>query len=209
MFPDTNTQANDKEVPNLPLAFTDKPGPEWLVIRSVEEVAGALEEALKRFESDAGSKALDALNRVQKENRRKTVRRRWWWAGILFLLSALLGGVGYFAFLNVKIEPHSFIRTCRVKYGDGLITGTREYLYKSRSLFGWELTQKSDMEFKTTIALKNDKITILGLDDDRKIYWRMNFGIGDRGDQPVKPANEYIFIGEKADAMITSDAFCP
>lgn len=176
--------------------------------QSVVDIVKGLEASLGRFEEDAASKALDALKKVQKRNRQAKIKRRWVGFFTLLILGSIIWGIGYFAVTNIKVEHHSIVRNCSVKFGEGTITGTREIFYPSRSLFGWELRATEEEEAQTKIALKGDKMTIIGLDDNKKTYWRINVANGVFDKQLLKPAVWYMFIGDKTDAMIPADAFC-
>ena len=193
---------------NLPKAPVGEIGGD-LDTRNLNTLEKSLEKALEGFEGDVGVKALEALKKVRHNIRRKKIKswiRRFWFFVFLCVVAT---GAYFYVLQNYKKVPHSMYRTCTVKFGEGAITGTREFLYISHSLFGWEVIDKSSMDSTTRITLTGDKMTILGLDDQRKKFWRVNTTNGDRGNPIVKPANEYIFLGDKGEAMITSDAFCP
>lgn len=191
-------------------------GPEWSrnlaeSKPSLSKVEYILEQGPCRLSGDAGAMARDALMAVQqvkRDNRRKCIR--FWTGWLVFLL--LVAGV---AFGTWKVLPDYVVTgrytvpsECSVPLGKGEITGTREYSYAYKSLFGYHLVDESTALEKTVVNIKGDRMTILGWDKATGKTWRQNIDVGEKGIAILKHADLYWFLTDKDMATVPYTGFC-
>jgi hypothetical protein len=157
---------------------------------------------------EAGAKARELLENRIKNNRRKKIKRVFFWFFFIVFVFGGLAGFGYWASTQVIKSRTTVSKTCSTPFGkDGTITGTREYSYLTHSLFGYEMVDKSQVEEKTKVDIRGNKIDIIGLQGG-KYAWRRNVGEGERYDQLLRDADTYIFFDDKATAAIPYSEFC-
>lgn len=163
------------------------------------------EEALA---NDTAIKALAALRQTQINNHKRIVKARWW----RFLIVALLVLAGWLVYqYNEYLFDRGYttaVLDCSVPYGNDRLTGHRYVTSEYRSLFGVRLSFDSDIKDVTKLNLPNDTITLLGVNPKNNKWWRMNFGKGEQGAQPMKPTDQYWFVGPKDTATVSYSAFC-
>lgn len=190
--------------------------PEWSRVLaeskpSLSKVEYLLEQGPCRLTGDAGAMARDALMAVQnvkRDNRRKRIR--FWTGWLVFLL--LVAGV---AFGTWKVLPEYVVSgrytvpsECSAPLGKGEITGTREYSYAYKSLFGYHLVDESTALEKTVVNIKGERMTILGWDKATGKTWRQNIDVGERGVAILKHADLYWFLTDKDMATVPYTGFC-
>ena len=93
-------------------------------------------------------------------------------------------------------------------YGSDRLTGKRYVTSEYRSLFGVRLSFDSNIKDVTKLDLPNDNIILLGINPKNNKPWRMNFGKGEQGAQPLQPTEQYWFVGNKDAATVSYSNFC-
>lgn len=208
---------------------------------SLDEAEKLLEGALEKLEgeeSDAAFKALDALKKVRKDQRRK--RRNFWLFVITFWAIVAVGVyfLGKWLSTQVVTGRYTVPKHCSVPFGNGKIQGMRYYNYSYKSLFGVHLTLESTIREETDISKDGQEFTVFGLSPrnedateeemalaDKVLkaadvevegtpkppkgkWWRVNVWSSDKGSQWLKPAELYLFASEKYTTMVAYKDFC-
>ena len=208
---------------------------------SLEDVEVLLEHALDtvgRSENDVAVKALEALKKVKKDNRRKRVNL--WVRRVLGLVVLGLMVWGLYKWIPTQVTAgyYTVPKSCAAPFGNGELTGTRFYDYKYKALFGIHFTLESTVVERTTVNMIGQEFSIFGLSPrgdageveelpvaDKVLkaaevevvtapkppkgkWWRMNVWASDKGTQPMKPAELYLFASEKNTTMVAYKDFC-
>jgi hypothetical protein len=114
----------------------------------------------------------------------------------------------------------------------------RYFDYKYNSLFGVHMTLESTVRENTIVSMNGQEFSIFGLSPRNEIadvseepvadrvlkaadveveaapkppegkWWRMNIWTSDKGTQPMKPAELYLFASEKFTTMVAYKDFC-
>lgn len=189
-------------------------------------------------ESDAAFKALDALKKVKVDMRRKRRNAWFRRILFLLILGAIGYGLYKWIPTQVVSGRYTVPKTCSVPFGNGAITGMRYYDYGYKSLFGIHMTLESTVRESTIVSMNGQEFSIFGLsprnedatseemavaDKVLKVaevevetapkppkgkWWRMNIWTSDKGTQPMKPAELYLFASEKYTTMVAYKDFC-
>lgn len=173
----------------------------------------SLEEALQRqgrlpVLHDAGEAARAKVMTRGQKVKRAVVRTY-----ILIITCAVLlaaGAVGYVYYEFTKPGKRMVdFRTCQfVDEKMGIeITGKREYSYLERSLFGVNFRLDKDIEEKTTIDIKGDAITVVGINKDGS-WWNKFADMGERGIMILNHADQYVFATKKKAPVVGYEQFC-
>lgn len=198
---------------------------------------GALEK-LEGEESDAAFKALDALKKVKVDLRRKRRNTWLRWIFFWAILGAAIYGLYKWIPTQVTSGRYTVPKTCSAPFGNGVIQGMRYYDYGYKSLFGVHMTLESTVRESTIVSMNGQEFSIFGLSPrnedsdvpgepmaDRVLkaaevevetapkppkgkWWRMNIWTSDKGTQPMKPAELYLFASEKFTTMVAYKDFC-
>ena len=200
-------------------------------------LAGALEK-LEGEESDAAFKALDALKKVKKDMRRKRRNFWLFVITFWAIVAVGVYFLGKWLSTQVVTGRYTVPKTCSVPFGPGVIQGMRYYDYSYKSLFGVHMTLESTVRENTIVTTNGQEFSIFGLSPrnedsdvpgepmaDRVLkaaevevetapkppkgkWWRMNIWTSDKGTQPMKPAELYLFASEKYTTMVAYKDFC-
>jgi hypothetical protein len=181
---------------------------------SLKGVVDTLEADLKAFEENEGAlagdvaiRALMALRRLKEQNSKKRTK---FWVRLfmfLFIVGGGIGGFGYWASTQVVKTRNVMTRTCSAQVGSNTFTGTREFSYLVKTLFGFQLIDKSQVEESTKLDIRGSKVNIIGLKDG-KFAWRRNITDGERYDQLLKEADTYILFTDKETTVVPYELFC-
>lgn len=154
------------------------------------------------------NKAQTALNEVQAGNRKRVIKTR----VFMLLLLVALAVAGWLAY---KYEYAIFNRgyttnvvDCSVPFGEDRLTGKRYITNEYRSLFGIRVLLEGNVKDVTKLDLPGDQITLLGINPKNGKWWRKNFTKGDMGAEPLKPTDQYWFVGPKNTATVSYKNFC-
>lgn len=154
--------------------------------------------------SDPGVLARLALEKRIKKAKRK--RRIFW--GVMVLIALLLGGLYYLATTYIKPIRDQHVRMCAISAGEGnyFATGQRVYDYSYYSLFGFQLVDSSTRTEKTSVNINGQKMIIVGITG--KNYETVHVGQGEKGQQVIEAADQYVFVINDEVKMITYEGFC-
>jgi len=200
----------------------------------LESAIGKLESE----ESDAAFKALAALKRVKADQRRKRRNSWLRWILFLCILGGIGYGLYKWIPTQVVSGRYTVPKVCSVPFGNGTISGMRYYEYGYKSLFGIHMTLESTVRESTIVSANGQEFSIFGLSPrneeaspeemavaDKVLkaadvevetapkppkgkWWRMNIWTSDKGTQPMKPAELYLFASEKNTTMVAYKDFC-
>lgn len=157
--------------------------------------------------SDAGLKARSILAAKKAAGAAKRLLIR------IILLSLVLAivTVSAAAYYVYDTRKHGYAvdrRDCSVKFGTGELTGTRTYGYTYDQYLD-RFVDKGDVDEKTYLNLNGNQVTVFYvIDGEGKLQPPTAVDDGDRGRQPLKTADAYIFISGKTMAYVRSDQFC-
>ena len=104
-------------------------------------------------EQDAGVRAGDALRRRSAAQR---AARYALWALVLTLVSLVLGvaGLVYYGYKNAVSKEVTDSRPCKLKVGDHLVTGVREYTRTEYRSMGLSFTKADEIEEVTKLDVE-------------------------------------------------------
>lgn len=132
-------------------------------------------------------------------------------------LAALLAVValGAWAYLNIKTIVPAWdkyaddSRTCLVKVGDRVVTGTRNYAYRYYNVLGWEFHYAPDTNVKTRIDPNGNAMTIVAHFADNTIQ-TISIGNSDVAKKELPAAENYTFFmdGGKSTGAATYAKLC-
>lgn len=188
---------------------------------SVDEAIARLESEIRyshdmsQLDKDPAIMCLAALKRTREDIRKRKMKRFGFW--VMFILFSCIGffiAKGYVA-ENTVIGTHVTTKECTIPWGKDQLVVTRHFNYPSKTLFGYQILDKSHPDIQDEITLPGDAITILGADDrsteknPNGKWWRENYTKGEFGTRKLKYADQIWFVGEKDKTALTSrNSFC-
>lgn len=188
---------------------------------SVDEAIARLESEIRyshdmsKLDQDPAIMCLAALKRTREDIQRRKLKRFGFW--VMFVLLLCIGyfiAKGYIA-ENTVIGTHVTTKECTIPFGKDELVLTRHFNYPSKTLFGYQLLDKSHPDIQDEIKLTGDVLTILGADNrsteknPNGKWWRENYTKGEFGQRKLKYADQLWFVGEKDKTALTSrDKFC-
>jgi hypothetical protein len=158
--------------------------------------------------NDPAIKALGALRYTKAAARKRVIKTRLWRFFIVALLIAIGGAIYQYNEYLFDRGYATSVLDCSVPYGSDRLTGKRYVTSEYRSLFGVRLSFDSNIKDVTKLDLPNDNIILLGINPKNNKPWRMNFGKGEQGAQPLQPTEQYWFVGNKDAATVSYSNFC-
>lgn len=132
------------------------------------------------------------------------------WLGWFVALGILAGCVaGAWAMLPDYVTKGRYTvpTDCKVSFGKGELTGTRNTSYAYKSLFGYHLVDESSGLERTVINVTGDKFSVVGIKADGS-WWRKDARDGERGILILGDADKYWIQSDKATAIVSHDGFC-
>jgi len=132
------------------------------------------------------------------------------YVGLTLLILIALGAAGWLIYQEYQ-KPgklQSYYRNCSyTNEQSGIeITGKREYFYRDKNIFGFHLREISDLEDKTTIDVRGEPMTVVGMSEGK--WWSKYSDMGERGALPVKAADVYVISTKKVGFPIPYAEFC-
>lgn len=156
--------------------------------------------------SDKGAEAVDRMRaRAQAAAKAKKVFKFTILiiVGLVLLVAAALGYYGYMTRVTGYLVDE---RQCKWMVGDTELTGSRLYSYPYQEYFGYRFINTKVIDEKTKIDIAGNPIQVVGLSGDD--FWVVNVGMGERGKQVLKHADNYIFTMGKNVAVAKYKTFC-
>jgi hypothetical protein len=182
-----------------------RPTPDnWIV---TVDPAHLIEAGIIDLEKDAGARAVLLMKQRKKAIRKKKIKKFFFWLLFWSVFLGALGGAGYWASTQVVKSRNITTKNCSVPFGKDVVTGKREYSSPTRSLFGFELVVKGEVDTQTKLDIRGNKINIIGMKDG-KFAWRRNVTDGERYDQLMLPVDTYIFFNDKETSVVSYEQFC-
>lgn len=156
---------------------------------------------------DAGSRARAALKK--RAEQAKHVMHNVYLAFSFFVL-VFVAGLAAFVWQEYQ-KPAKIVTDIRPCYykdpkTEVEITGTREYSYPNKNLFGFEYRQADQVTRKTNIDVRGSAMSITGLSSDG--WWTTYVDQGERGIQQLKPANVYVVTMGTKTYIFQDNTFC-
>ncbi len=179
--------------------------------RFMDNLPSAEEFARQELEAasqpvDAGTQARDRL-KLRAAARKSLKILRWTLFSLVLLALAAASAFGYWAW-NTRVTGYTQdTRTCQAVIGKTTLTGFRTFSYPFTDILGFRFIDKSNITESTRLDIKGDAITIVGAKDDK--WWAIPIGMGERGNQLLKPAATYTFvINNKEAGVVEYGSFC-
>lgn len=150
----------------------------------------------------------------EKLERRKALIHKAWKRFVFAVTVSILMGLTVLGLLGYKLYQERVTtynvdwKHCGFKDKNFEIEGSRKYSYPSITIAGFRFNDMKDVEEKTFLKTKGERVRVLGLsqDDGPKIE---TIGTGDVGDKhPIPKAEQYVFIYDKDVAVVKYADFC-
>jgi hypothetical protein len=129
---------------------------------------------------------------------------------LFFLIRGALGVIkSYEEGTLIPVVPEIIYKHCAVKFPSGeTLSGTREFIYQYRSIFGFKLIDEATVLEKTHVNIEGEPMTIVGLNPVD--WYAIPIGPGERYRQLLKKADVLTFVmrDRKETAVINYDEFC-
>lgn len=174
--------------------------------------ATMIERAMKELEQpsgaeDAGNRAREALKRRAQQAKRAMFNL---YLIVTTFVTIFVIGLGAFTYTEFQKTSKwvTDARPCRFvdPKTEQEITGTREYNYQSKSIFGIDYRMSDQVEVKTKLDLKGEVMNITGISNEG--WWSVYSDLGERGVLLLKPASLYVFAMGKNTYVFQDKDFC-
>lgn len=184
---------------------------------TAEEIGSRMDQAAADVPADredevstVADKGLAARERLSLKARAYRKMVLIWRLFILMLILIPTGIGGYVYWALSSQQPKYTIDTRSCLYQDNergiKITGTREYSYYQRELFGIQFKLKDQVEEKTTMNVSSEQQTIIGTTG--KSMWYVIVPMAEPGVQALKPADLITVIQPKRVFSFDYASFC-
>jgi len=179
--------------------------------RFIENLPSAEEFAKSELEAasqpaDAGTQARDRL-KLRAAARKSLKILRWTIFAVVLIALLSASAFGYWAWSTRVTGYTQDMRTCQAVIGKTTLTGIRTFNYPFTDILGFRFIDKKNITEATRLDIKGDAITIVGTKEDK--WWAIPIGMGERGNQLLKPAEAYTFvINNKEAGVVEYGSFC-
>ncbi len=142
----------------------------------------------------------------------EVVRPKFRWAKAilgysLLLLVGLSSAIGYTGYTTFKSSGYHYDRSCTVPKTAGLdIKGTRRYLNKTLSVFGYSFMDTSKADEATRLDSTMVETTIVGIKDGT--WWSLHNPAAEPKVMILKEADTYVFTQGSKSYVVTYEDFC-